>query len=76
MQLVYNFKEGNRNMKALLGGKGANLAEMTSLGLNVPPGFTLTTEACQRYNQDPESGLWKELKDGVLEEVKKLEAER
>ena len=75
MQLVYNFKEGNRDMKALLGGKGANLAEMTSLGLNVPPGFTLTTEACQRYNQDPESGLWKELKDGVLEEVKKLEAE-
>ena len=46
---VYDFAEGNRDMKDLLGGKGANLAEMTNLGLPVPAGFTITTEACQRY---------------------------
>ena len=43
---VYLFSEGNANMRELLGGKGANLAEMTSLGLPVPQGFTITTEAC------------------------------
>jgi len=48
-KLVYGFSEGNREMKDLLGGKGANLAEMTSLGLPVPPGFTITTEACRSY---------------------------
>ncbi|MBX6372438.1 MAG: pyruvate, phosphate dikinase, partial [Acidothermus sp.] len=46
---VYDFTEGNRDMKDLLGGKGANLAEMTNLGLPVPPGFTITTEACRVY---------------------------
>ncbi|GAA2304118.1 pyruvate, phosphate dikinase [Nonomuraea roseoviolacea subsp. roseoviolacea] len=46
---VYDFTEGNRNLKDLLGGKGANLAEMTNLGLPVPPGFTITTEACRYY---------------------------
>ena len=46
---VYDFAEGNRDLKDLLGGKGANLAEMTNLGLPVPPGFTITTEACQAY---------------------------
>jgi pyruvate,orthophosphate dikinase len=46
---VYDFAEGNRDMRNLLGGKGANLAEMTNLGLPVPPGFTITTEACQAY---------------------------
>ena len=46
---VYSFTEGNRDMKDLLGGKGANLAEMTTLGLPVPPGFTITTEACRAY---------------------------
>jgi pyruvate,orthophosphate dikinase len=46
---VYDFTEGSRDQKDLLGGKGANLAEMTSLGLPVPPGFTITTEACQAY---------------------------
>ena len=49
---VYLFKEGNASMRNLLGGKGANLAEMTSLGLPVPQGFTVTTEACTRYYQD------------------------
>jgi len=46
---VYDFAEGGRDMKDLLGGKGANLAEMTNLGLPVPPGFTITTQACQAY---------------------------
>jgi pyruvate,orthophosphate dikinase len=46
---VYHFAEGNRDLKDLLGGKGANLAEMTNLGLPVPPGFTITTEACRAY---------------------------
>ena len=49
MKYVYNFKEGNANMKELLGGKGANLAEMTRLGLPIPEGFTVTTEACTEY---------------------------
>lgn len=48
-KFVYDFTEGNRNLKDLLGGKGANLAEMTNLGLPVPPGFTITTEACRHY---------------------------
>ncbi len=46
---VYDFREGNKDLKDLLGGKGANLAEMTNLGLPVPPGFTITTEACRAY---------------------------
>jgi pyruvate,orthophosphate dikinase len=48
-KFVYDFSEGNREMKDLLGGKGANLAEMTGMGLPVPPGFTITTEACLSY---------------------------
>ncbi|GGK28762.1 pyruvate, phosphate dikinase [Pilimelia terevasa] len=48
-KLVFDFAEGNRDLKDLLGGKGANLAEMTNLGLPVPPGFTITTAACQAY---------------------------
>jgi pyruvate, orthophosphate dikinase len=49
VKLVYDFTEGNKDLKDLLGGKGANLAEMTNLGLPVPPGFTITTEACKVY---------------------------
>jgi pyruvate, orthophosphate dikinase len=49
MKFVYDFHEGNKDLKDLLGGKGANLAEMTNLGLPVPPGFTITSEACQEY---------------------------
>ena len=49
---VYLFSEGNANMRELLGGKGANLAEMTNLGLPVPQGFTITTEACTQYYED------------------------
>ena len=51
---VYLFKEGNANMKELLGGKGANLAEMTSLGMPIPQGFTITTESCNKYYDDDE----------------------
>ena len=46
---VYDFAEGDKDMKDLLGGKGANLAEMTRLGLPVPPGFTITTQACREF---------------------------
>ncbi|MDY5461381.1 MAG: PEP/pyruvate-binding domain-containing protein, partial [Agathobacter sp.] len=49
---VYTFKEGNMTMRNLLGGKGANLAEMTNIGLPVPQGFTITTEACTQYYED------------------------
>ena len=49
MKQIYAFAEGNMEMRALLGGKGANLAEMTNLGLPVPPGFTITTAACHSY---------------------------
>ncbi|HUG87378.1 MAG TPA: pyruvate, phosphate dikinase [Actinomycetota bacterium] len=63
-KLVYDFREGDRDMKDLLGGKGANLAEMTNLGLPVPPGFTITTEACLSYL---EGGSFP---DGLLDEVK------
>ena len=49
---VYDFNEGNKDMRNLLGGKGANLAEMTNIGLPVPRGFTVTTEACNKYYED------------------------
>ena len=49
---VYLFTEGNAKMRELLGGKGANLAEMTCLGLPVPQGFTISTEACTQYYED------------------------
>ena len=49
---VYRFSEGDKDQKDLLGGKGANLAEMTRLGLPVPPGFTITTDACRAYLKD------------------------
>ena len=52
MKYVYQFSEGNGKMRELLGGKGANLAEMSLIGLPVPQGFTITTEACTRYYND------------------------
>ena len=51
-KFVYLFKEGDASMRELLGGKGANLAEMTKIGLPVPQGFTVTTEACTQYYED------------------------
>ena len=56
-KFVYLFSEGNGSMRELLGGKGANLAEMTNLGMPVPQGFTITTEACTQYYQDGRSSL-------------------
>jgi pyruvate,orthophosphate dikinase len=52
---VYLFQEGTKEQKYLLGGKGANLAEMTNIGLPVPPGFTITTAACLSYYQEEET---------------------
>ena len=72
-KLVYAFQEGTLEMKSLLGGKGANLAEMTRIGLPVPPGFTVTTEACNQYYEH-NSQLWTELKEEILKELKALEA--
>src|SRR6476659_4924300 len=70
---VYDFSYGNKDQKDLLGGKGANLAEMTNLGLPVPPGFTVSTEACRAYLEagDLPDGLAGELGDhlGMLEEA-------
>ncbi|NLV34493.1 MAG: pyruvate, phosphate dikinase [Clostridiaceae bacterium] len=62
---VYLFKEGNAKMKNLLGGKGANLAEMTTLGLPVPRGFTVTTDACLRYYEDGEQ-IGEDIKEEIL----------
>ncbi len=69
---VYGFKEGKKEMKELLGGKGANLAEMTSIGLPVPPGFTITTEACDKYYKDGKK-LSEEVLNQVWEKLKELE---
>ena len=69
---VYSFNEGKKEMKDLLGGKGANLAEMSNIGLPVPMGFTLTTEACIRY-YDEGKVLWGELVDEIHSQLKSLE---
>ena len=72
MKYVYAFKEGNKDMRELLGGKGANLAEMTSIGLPVPRGFTVTTEACTKYYEDGEK-LGDEVVKQIEEKLKELE---
>src|ERR1700681_3405572 len=64
MKYVYAFEEGSKEQKFLLGGKGANLAEMTNLGLPVPPGFTISTDACKAY-----LAVGGSLPDGLLDEV-------
>lgn len=71
---VYSFKEGKKEMKDLLGGKGANLAEMTNIGLPVPPGFTITTSACIEFYEGNKD-LWENLLDQVKTYLKKLEEE-
>ncbi|MEV8639361.1 pyruvate, phosphate dikinase [Streptosporangium sp. NPDC051023] len=68
---VYDFTEGNKDLKDLLGGKGANLAEMTNLGLPVPPGFTITTDACRRFLED--GGLPEGLEEEVSRHLAALE---
>ncbi len=64
---VYAFEEGNASMRDLLGGKGAGLAEMTRLGLPVPPGFTITTKACNAYTRTGRfpPGMWKQVEEGL-----------
>lgn len=69
---VYLFTEGNAGMKNLLGGKGANLAEMTNLGLPVPQGFTITTEACTQYYEDGEK-INDEIMDQIMDHITKME---
>ena len=69
---VYLFSEGNAKMRELLGGKGANLAEITNIGLPVPQGFTITTEACTRYYDDGKV-ISDEIVAEIMENIKKLE---
>ena len=73
-KFIYFFNEGNKTMRDLLGGKGANLAEMTNIGLPVPGGFTISTDACSEfYNQG--QNIWEELKEEILLNIEKLEKE-
>lgn len=71
-QYVYSFQEGNKDMRNLLGGKGANLAEMKSIGLPVPDGFTVTTEACNKYYDDGEV-IGQEVIDQIMAKLVLLE---
>ena len=73
-KFVYLFKEGNGSMRELLGGKGANLAEMTNLGMPVPRGFTVTTEACTQYYEDGEV-INDEIKAEIMTYIAELEAQ-
>ena len=70
---VYLFSEGNAKMRELLGGKGANLAEMTGLGLPVPQGFTISTEACTQYYEDGQK-INDEIQAQIMEYIEKMEA--
>ena len=71
-KFVYDFTEGNKDMKNILGGKGANLAEMISIGLPVPMGFTVTTEACNKYYVDNET-ISLDVETEIFEHIKSLE---
>ena len=71
-KFVYAFHEGNKDMRNLLGGKGANLAEMTNLGLPIPQGFTITTEACTDYYENGEK-ISKEIQNQIFKALKELE---
>jgi len=73
-KFVYSFKEGDKSMKNLLGGKGANLAEMTSIGLSVPPGFIITTKACAVFYENQKQ-LTQEMKNQINEKLQELENE-
>ena len=74
-KFVYLFKEGNKDMRNLLGGKGANLAEMTNLGLPIPQGFTVTTEACTEYYNNGEK-ISEDIQKQIFEALTKLEEEQ
>ena len=69
---VYLFTEGNGSMRELLGGKGANLAEMTNIGLPVPQGFTISTEACTKYYEDGRM-INDDIQAEIMQYVEKLE---
>ena len=73
MKYCYLFTEGNANMRELLGGKGANLAEMTNIGLPVPQGFTITTEACTQYYEDGQK-INDEIFAEIMEYIEKMES--
>jgi pyruvate,orthophosphate dikinase len=73
-KFVYSFKEGKKEMKEILGGKGANLAEMTTIGLPIPQGFTISTEACDSYYKNDKK-LPDEIKEQVTEKLAELEVE-
>lgn len=72
MKFVYSFNEGSKDMRSLLGGKGANLAEMTKIGLPVPFGFTVTTEACNKYYEENKT-IADEIVDEIHEKMAELE---
>ena len=76
-QRVYKFggktTEGNSTMRNLLGGKGANLAEMSALGIPVPPGFTITTDVCTEYNKLGKEAVIEILHDEVVDAIKNIE---
>ena len=76
---VYSFKEGKKEMKELLGGKGANLADMTNLGLPVPSGFTITTEACDFFyknnkaiSEDVKKQIWEKLTELEMSKINEI----
>ena len=71
-KIVYSFNEGSKEMRSLLGGKGANLAEMTRIGLPVPFGFTITTEACNKYYEDGRK-ITQDVVDAIYEKLAELE---
>ncbi len=73
-KFVYSFKEGNKDMKEILGGKGANLAEMTSIGLPVPPGFTITTTACDFFYKNGKK-LNENIKEQIFDKLVELEGD-
>ena len=73
MKYVYAFEEGKKEMRNLLGGKGANLAEMTNIGMPVPRGFTVTTEACTKYYEDGKV-ISKEIEDEIFSKLSELES--
>ena len=71
-KFVYSFNEGSKDMRDLLGGKGANLAEMTKIGLPVPFGFTVTTEACTRYYEEGQT-IGQDIVDDIYVKLSDLE---
>ena len=72
-QYVFSFKEGDGKNKQLLGGKGANLCEMTQIGINVPPGFVISTKACLQTLENEDRNLPQGLIEEIHQQIKSLE---